>query len=416
MEILSTGEKIRRARVYKGYTLKYLCEDKLSVSKMSCIENDKVIPEDWILDFVAKKLDLDVGYLKDDVKSQIRKNLEKLKNSKRKNYEEKLIYNFSYAEDYNYYEEAFQIMHLMFRYNIEMKRYEKLQVLISKYYDICLKSKSNENQLIYYMDIAKYFYHSEEYIQAAGYYNTVKEEGKKVGNMEIVARAMIRECYSYTMAKQYKVAYEIGKKLMELIDVFKDELKKAEAYYIMALLSLRNNKEEFSHYEKEAYRLYGDNKVRIADAIFSYAEAMLDLDMKDQGIEYIKKGLTYYEEEKGEGFVQYMLKAVEELIKNNVIEEAESISDEAINYSINLKDMKYIEKAYYLKALILGKKGELSSKEMYMNLALDSLMKFGSKRQILDRYMEMGYMYFKLKNISDSIKYFNLALNLNKYI
>jgi len=35
MEILSVGQKIKRARVYKGYTLKELCGDTISVSKMS---------------------------------------------------------------------------------------------------------------------------------------------------------------------------------------------------------------------------------------------------------------------------------------------------------------------------------------------------------------------------------------------
>ena len=42
MEILSTGEKIKRARVYKGITLKELCRDRISISKMSCIENGKI--------------------------------------------------------------------------------------------------------------------------------------------------------------------------------------------------------------------------------------------------------------------------------------------------------------------------------------------------------------------------------------
>ena len=42
MEILSTGEKIKRARVYQGITLKELCSDEISISKMSCIENGKI--------------------------------------------------------------------------------------------------------------------------------------------------------------------------------------------------------------------------------------------------------------------------------------------------------------------------------------------------------------------------------------
>ena len=48
MEILSTGEKIKRARVYKGITLKELCGDKISISKMSCIENGKVKLDTWL--------------------------------------------------------------------------------------------------------------------------------------------------------------------------------------------------------------------------------------------------------------------------------------------------------------------------------------------------------------------------------
>ncbi|MDV5106375.1 hypothetical protein R2R32_08970 [Clostridium perfringens] len=35
MDFLSTGEKIKRARIYKGLTLKQLCEDDISISRMS---------------------------------------------------------------------------------------------------------------------------------------------------------------------------------------------------------------------------------------------------------------------------------------------------------------------------------------------------------------------------------------------
>ena len=56
MEILSTGEKIRKARIKKSMTLKELCGKEISVSKMSTIENDKVQAEDWILELVSKRL------------------------------------------------------------------------------------------------------------------------------------------------------------------------------------------------------------------------------------------------------------------------------------------------------------------------------------------------------------------------
>ncbi|WP_243276500.1 helix-turn-helix domain-containing protein [Clostridium saudiense] len=53
MEILSTGEKIKRARVYKGITLKELCRDRISISKMSCIENGKIKADEESLKYIA---------------------------------------------------------------------------------------------------------------------------------------------------------------------------------------------------------------------------------------------------------------------------------------------------------------------------------------------------------------------------
>lgn len=417
MEILSTGEKIRRARIYKGYTLKCICEDKISVSKMSCIENSKVVPEDWILEFIANKLDLDVDYLRNDVKSQINNNIEILKkNNKKSSYEENLEYNLSFAEEYHYYEEAFKIMHMIFNYNIDKGTFEKLQILIPKYYDICLKSKSGENQLTYYMDIGTYLYNSSEYSQAAGYYNTIRTESEKKGKNEVLAKATFNECACYIMMEDYKRAYEIAKSLIELVDYFQDDIKKAESYHMMALLSLRTGKDDFKDYEEKSYKLYGKNNIYKANAIYNYAEAMFNLGLKEQGSEYIKKALKCHPKEKQESLASFMIMCIKELIKNDIIDEAEKISDEAINYSIDLDNVKYIEKAYHCKALILGKKNELQSEEMYMNLSLDALMKFGNKKLIYERYLEMGNMYYKMNNISESIKYFNLAINLAKRI
>ena len=67
MEILSTGEKIKRSRIYKGITLKELCGDKISISKMSCIENGKVKADRDIIQYIADKIGVDFKYLVQDV-------------------------------------------------------------------------------------------------------------------------------------------------------------------------------------------------------------------------------------------------------------------------------------------------------------------------------------------------------------
>ncbi|MGL5354659.1 MAG: helix-turn-helix domain-containing protein, partial [Clostridium sp.] len=76
MEILSTGEKIKRARVYQGITLKELCGEQISISKMSCIENSKIKADENILKYIAKKLSVDYSYLVQDVQEEIIYNIE----------------------------------------------------------------------------------------------------------------------------------------------------------------------------------------------------------------------------------------------------------------------------------------------------------------------------------------------------
>ena len=82
---------------------------------MSCIENDKIPPEDWIIEYISSKLNLDIDYLKCDVKTQIENNIKQIENNKESaEYESRLNYNLAFALKYKYYNIAFYIMHLLF--------------------------------------------------------------------------------------------------------------------------------------------------------------------------------------------------------------------------------------------------------------------------------------------------------------
>lgn len=418
MEILSTGEKIRRARIYKGYTLKYICGDKISVSKMSCIENDKIAPEDWVLEYLAEKLDLDTEYLKNDIKSQIRKNINELlkKNMKPDEYEKSLEYNLSYAEEYKYFDIAFDIMSMLFTFDLERNKLKKLQLLLPRYYDMCLKTREDKNYLIYYMDLAKYLYKSEEYGEAAGYYNTIKKSAEESDNQELLGKALFNECDCYIKIEDYEKAHEVAEELPALINYFEDDYKKAGVYHLLALLELRLQGEKFTKYEKKALSFYGENQRAKCNALNDYGITLIKINKKDEGIKYITRALKEYPKDDRIQLVSFMLMCISELVDNNVLEKAEKIIDETINYSIALDNVRFIEKAYHYKAVILGRKKEYTSMEMYMNLSLDALMRFGNKKEVYRRYLEMGEMYYKLNSISDALKYFNLAINLEKKI
>ncbi len=415
MEILSVGQKIKRARIYKGLTLKQLCGDKISVSKLSCIENDKVKPDEDILKDIALKLGVETSYLKAGVKEQLLENIETLKNNcKLDDYEERLEYNLKYAEEYEYFNIAFYILHMLLKYYLKKGEIEKIQLKISKYYDYWLKSGVEENKVIYYMDIAKFFYISEEYIEAASYYNNIKEVAYERKDYELLADVIYNEAICYIKINEFTKSYERAIELIDLMDYVEDHIRKAEIYRILAILSLKLDRNKFEFYESKSYEFCGEDLIHKAEATFKYSSIMFDIGEKDKAIEYINKSLDLYPKEDTKSFVIFMLDIIKVLLRNNVLSRGQELSDEVLNYAIKMDNLRFIEKAYYYKGLLLERKGNLESAEMYMNLSLDSLLKFGNKKQIYDRYMKMGDMYHKMDQTGESIKYFNLAIKLSK--
>lgn len=417
MEILSTGEKIKRARIYKGYTLKDLCEDKISVSKMSCIENDKVKIDKWVIELISIKLDLSVEYLLQGVRDQIIKNISKLSNSKNaKDYEQDLQYNLEYALEHMYYDLAFNIMHMLFGYYLNEGKVENVQAVNSRYYEVCRKSNDDNNTLLYTKDMASYFYFNKEYAQAATYYKNVNKAIKDNGNYsnDLLASVIYNEAACEVMLKNYKQANETAQELIELVEYVEDDIKKAEMYQMLALLSLRMDKENFQIYEKKSYEYYKNDNAKKAQAMYNFACSMFDVNLYEKAIKYINEGLGVYPDSNKENKVKYMLLCIGELVDRNIIDTAKDICDEALNCAINVDNIKFIEKAYYYKAMIFQKQGNYIGAEIYMNLSMDSLFKFGNRQDRFERYMEAGNMYFKLGQVSDSIKCFSLAMALEK--
>ena len=420
MEILSTGEKIKRTRIYKGFTLKDICDGKVSVSKMSCIENNKVMADPWILELISKKLDVDVQYLNENIKEQVEENIKTLKeygnDDKGDDYEIKVSYILEFAEKYNYHDLAIELTHMLFNFYLDKRNFAKIQSITSRYYDLYLKTSKEDSKLTYYIDMARHLYIKEDYLQASSYYCNVRKRlnESEIPNYKKLIIVTYNEAACSIMLKNYERAYEVGIRLLDLVEHVDTEFKAAEIYHMLAVLSIRVNNEMFKEYEKKSYELYKDKDSSKAKAIFNFASTMFDCGMKDKAVEYINNGLSCYPRDNKIGLVEFMLDTVDELIKNDVLDLAQLISDEVLNYAINLDDIKFIEKSYYYKAIILDRQGQSSSAEMYMNLSLDSLLKFGTKQDIYSRYLEMGSMYHKLGIISDSIKYFSFAIQLEK--
>lgn len=414
MEILSTGEKIKRTRIYKGITLKELCTDKISISKMSCIENGKVKADKEILNYIADKLEIDYDYLAKDVYEQINENIKIIdKGNYNSNFEKDIKLNLEYALDYGYDDLAFILMHKLFKgYKIKGKL-QDISDIIPEYYKLYVENNNIEKTKIYFKDIAEYLYENSEFIEAGIYYGRLAEILRESGltNDEEYVYANYKEGLCYLKSNSHEKAYEKLKIAKDNIDKVNGEKLKGCIYHRNAVLNILMKRENES-FEEKAIRYYGENTLEAIEASIDFSEAYFIVRNENSAIDKIKKGIEFLENKDSIEAGRILIRCIKILIKNLKFDLAEALMEKTLNIVISLNDIKLIEKTYYLKGKLLQKKGSYRESELYMDLSLDSLMKCGSKKDLYERYMDIANMYYKLNDVKDSLKYFTLAMQI----
>ena len=418
MEILSTGEKIKRARVYKGITLKELCGDKISISKMSCIENEKIKAEKEVLEYIASKLFLDLDYLLKDVKEQLVDNIELIKKNlfSGENIEENIKYNLEYANEYEYFDLSFELMHLLFQYYLEESKYENIQLVVSQYYYLSQKNIDKEIVIKYFHDMGKYFCQNKEYTEAITYYERLIEvlNNNKFKDKGEYAYTLYSKALCYYKLKEIHKAYEDMKDVEKYIKYVEDPVNKGKMYNLLATLCIKLRKSEAEALVKKAFDFQKDNPISLALSKWNYGECYFGIGEKTRAINEIEEGLNIYPKHNKIKYVEFMNNCIKLFIDYEEYDEAYNICDEALNLAIDCDNIKLIERSYYLKGTILQKQNKVREAEMYMNLSLDAILKIGNKEDRYQRYIDMGQMYYRLGEIRDALKYFSLALSLEK--
>ena len=421
LEILSTGEKIKRARIFKGITLKELCENRISIAKMSCIENGKIKADKELLKYISDKIEIDLEYLIEDVYEQILSNLKIIKNniSCDNDSENKLKDNLSYALKYKYYDLAFELIHILFSYYVEENSVENIQLIVSQYYDLYQRNNTEKNTSIYFKDMARYLSQNGEYIEAISYYSKLREmfQQKKEGfhNAEYCLIGY-NEALCYQNLKKSDEAYRILSDIIGYVDKIKTDESKGKIYHIYATVCIKLKKDCVDEYKKKAFEYQEYNPISLALSHGNYGKYYFEVGEKEKAIIEIEKGIEIFPNDSVEKNVEFLNYCTNILIENIEYDKAYKITEEALNMAILTDNIKLIEKSYYLKGIILQKMDKYVEAEKYMNLSLDSLFKFGTREERKNRYIDMGHLYHKLGSIADSLKYFNLALAVDKKI
>lgn len=416
MEILSTGQKIKRARIYKGITLKELCKDKLSISKMSCIENGKIDADEETIKYIADIIEVDYEYLAKDVYEQISgyaKEIDEKKESLN-DYNLKAIDIIDYAIEYEYYDLALELMHNLFIYQINKEDYDENQLLISKYYNIYEKSISDRSTLTYFLDIGNYLYKRGEYIEAIVYYTRIIDLGivSKTDNLELYLKIRLKKAQCLYKAEKYKEVEEI---LEDIILIEKMNFNNVKSYKVLGLYSLvliRLLKEDGEKYKKLNLDSISNNDTVLARAHFEYGRAYYSINENEKAINEIKESIRICPNDNSIEYAKFINEIIELIIQHGETEIALENIENSINIAITQNNIKLIEKAYYLKGISLKMEGRYLQAEMYMNLSIDALSKFGSKSESYQRYLDMGNLYYEIGNVYDATKYYSIALSM----
>ncbi len=415
MEILSTGQKIKRARIYKGITLKELCKDKISISKMSCIENGKVKADSETIKYISEIIGVDFDYLMQDIYEQIVSNLESIKKDKytEKELEDNIGINLSYAIEYDYNNLALELVHILFKYYLDNKKYDKCEGLISKYYAIYENYNSDEATLVYYTDLAEYLVDKEEYYEAIVYYSRLREANivDVEKSFEEYSKVVCREAICYYMLKDYNNAYELLKKIIKIED---QECEVPEAYEYYAATCIMLGFKEIDKNIDIFCKLVGEDKNKKAMAQLEFANAYFRTKDFANAERTLEEALENFSKDNLEERVNFINECIGILLDNGESEKAYSLIEGNLNNAISTDDIKLIERSYYLKGMALKDLNRLNEAEMYLNLSLDSLYKFGTKKERHDRYLDLGYLYYEVGELKDAIKYFNFAMDIEK--
>ncbi|MGL4740407.1 MAG: helix-turn-helix domain-containing protein [Sarcina sp.] len=416
MNFLSTGEKIKRARIYKGITLKELCQSDISISKMSCIENDKIKADVWILEMVAKRLDLDLNYLLYDDVMELESSVKEYQAKDDLSNEECLAIKerIDYCLIKEYKDLALEFLHILFSEYTRKRKFEDIKELISIYNDFSNLTQVQEQ--FYYQDLAKYFLARRNYNDAITYFNRAKnhvDNYTDVSKMEAYAENSFFLAMTYYLNGQFEKADEILTSLIILEDTIESKEKMMLVNGLLYATRMKQgkglqiNKDIFERIEDKSTLIY--SKVALI-----IAKVYIDISRKDMALDTIKFVKDNVTKKNLHAYTEILITMVRMLLELDEIVLAKQICEKALEISISLNNYFLIEKSYLYKARISRAERSLIQWEMNMNLATDILMKFACADEKRERYIEMAEMYHVIGELRESLKYLTLSMNLER--
>ncbi|SHJ60016.1 hypothetical protein SAMN02745248_00521 [Hathewaya proteolytica DSM 3090] len=172
----------------------------------------------------------------------------------------------------------------------------------------------------------------------------------------------------------------------------------------------------YKQYTEQAKLCYEEDKAFEAKLYIEYAFVKLEAGNKEEAFKTMEIAMKTYSKDKEDEYISFLFEICYYLIKYKQVDKCSEIIKNAVDMAILIQNNRLIEEAYYISGLVAIEQKNQISAEMNMSISLDYLKKVGSKEELYKRYIKLGDMYYKFGNVKDSLKYFNQALAISKYI
>lgn len=415
MEVLSIGEKVRKLRIKRGVRLKDICSENLSISKISCIENNKIRADENSLRILADKLGTSYEYLSKDIKEQISENISYLNQKEMDLYIfEKYTYNLHIALNHNLYDLTFKICNSVFNKFIFGRNFspylEKISDIIPIYFDSLLKIKDVSKEIIYNLDLGIYFLIIQEYGIASYYFKFLRRLISSYDVLESYGDIiLICEINCYINLREYDKLYFFKDKFEALNH--KDSLYVYDIIYFEWVFNIKYNFEDviikniFYEFENCLF----EKKI---EYIYKLGKILYELGHLKECIYVCEKlysilGNGEFEKCRSKYLICKSLVYVSRIyIENMDRKKLGSSIENALNLSISCEYMELMLELYFYKAVFYMKRGEFSKVTKYINLCTHFLERVRYK--IGDEvYLNVGFIFYELKDRYEAIKNFS---------
>lgn len=401
MEILSTGERIKKKRLDLNLTMRDLCYDKITLSKLSLIENNKAQPLEEEAKYLSDVLKIDKELLEKTIKEQIEEKLEKADNLTT----EDLEYLLDCADKYEVFEVKFIIIKLLV-YRCIRKDSNKSNNYINRFWDSIRLMNFKNNYVEFYSMLSEYFYLTKDVRASKVLFDTLKEMPeilKKIVPKQrlITFKAMILTCLLLNSSKEDKL------RLLDLINGNSEGISGQDKKELDFYKDFIDARKPIEKARNEAYKKeLRENSLELLNLYLITSNYYHNMELKELAFEELNKLMEVLKTFPNNVYLEVGKGVFNALVDQGEFAIIKKYLAEYIKRALSIEDITYIQYAYWIKAKVDFQDGNYNESETALNLSLNFLEKYKDREELGKRYRKLGIIHFKTGEYVQSIRAF----------